>query len=203
MSKKSKQRVHQSTFLRAEPPEQSLEPLPAQDLDLLFEEADRAASGSVNFPIVAGMSLITLGFMHVLASLGLLAWPGPGWATAFTILGAALVLLLGISPAAKKRKKQSKRRRTKPSKSDSVFSSASPAFKLNRSAIVSAPDKRKLRRSSNQKVMGVAGGLAEYFKFDPTLMRLATLVIVVASFPAGLIGYFILGGVMAEPEDVI
>jgi len=65
------------------------------------------------------------------------------------------------------------------------------------------PEKpRKLRRSSKYKMIaGVCGGLAEYFDLDPTLVRVAYVVvsIVSAAFP-GILAYIILMFVMPPPE---
>lgn len=56
---------------------------------------------------------------------------------------------------------------------------------------------RKLRRSSNQMIAGVCAGIAEYFDTDPTVIRVAyvLLSILSAGFP-GLLVYFILWLVM-------
>lgn len=60
---------------------------------------------------------------------------------------------------------------------------------------------RKLRRSSNQMVAGVCAGIAEYFNTDPTVIRVAyvLLSILSAGFP-GLLVYFILWLVMPPAE---
>ncbi len=52
---------------------------------------------------------------------------------------------------------------------------------------------KKLYRSSNRILAGVCGGIAEYFDVDPTLIRVAYLVLSLfsAGFP-GLLLYIIL-----------
>ena len=52
---------------------------------------------------------------------------------------------------------------------------------------------KKLYRSSNRILAGVCGGLAEYFDIDPTLIRVAYVVLSLfsAAFP-GLLLYIIL-----------
>jgi phage shock protein PspC (stress-responsive transcriptional regulator) len=55
------------------------------------------------------------------------------------------------------------------------------------------------RSSSNRMVAGVLGGLAEYFKVDPTVVRV--VFVLVAIFTAGIpaiIAYFVLWAVMPE-----
>jgi phage shock protein C len=65
------------------------------------------------------------------------------------------------------------------------------------------PEKpRKLRRSSKYKMIaGVCGGLAEYFDLDPTIVRVAYVLISIVSvaFP-GILAYIILMFVMPPPE---
>jgi phage shock protein C len=57
---------------------------------------------------------------------------------------------------------------------------------------VPRPVKRLMRSSTDVKLGGVCGGLAEYFECDPTLMRLGWVVLTLASagFP-GIIGYIV------------
>ena len=56
---------------------------------------------------------------------------------------------------------------------------------------------RKLRRSDNQMIAGVCGGIADYFDFDPTLVRIGYVLLSILSvgFP-GLLVYIILWLVM-------
>lgn len=60
--------------------------------------------------------------------------------------------------------------------------------------------RKPLRRSSTNRVLaGVCGGVAEYFKMDPTLVRVIFVVVsfLSAAFP-GVIVYLILWAVMPE-----
>ncbi|HRZ96054.1 MAG TPA: PspC domain-containing protein [Paludibacter sp.] len=56
---------------------------------------------------------------------------------------------------------------------------------------------KKLRRSKNQMISGVCAGIAEYFNMDPTIVRVAYVLLSVlsAGFP-GIIVYLILMLVM-------
>jgi len=56
---------------------------------------------------------------------------------------------------------------------------------------------KKLRRSRNSMIAGVCAGIAEYFNLDPTLVRVAYVILsaVSAGFP-GLLVYIILMLVM-------
>lgn len=61
---------------------------------------------------------------------------------------------------------------------------------------------RELRRSiRNRKLFGVCGGLADYFSVDATLVRLAFVILVVASFGWALLVYIALGILM--PEEIL
>jgi phage shock protein C len=62
---------------------------------------------------------------------------------------------------------------------------------------------RPLRRSrTNRQIAGVVGGLAEYLRVDPTLLRVIYVVgsIVSAAFP-GLLVYVLLWVLIPEAED--
>ena len=62
---------------------------------------------------------------------------------------------------------------------------------------------RPLRRSrSNRQIAGVVGGLAEYFGVDPTLLRVAYVVIsiVSAAFP-GILVYVLLWLLVPEADE--
>ena len=52
-------------------------------------------------------------------------------------------------------------------------------------------DYKKLYRTRNKKICGVAGGLAEYFDLDPTIMRLLWIIFGFASCSTGVIAYLI------------
>lgn len=59
--------------------------------------------------------------------------------------------------------------------------------------------KRLLRSSSDRWVAGVCGGIAEYFGWDPAIVRLAYVLLSVfsAAFP-GLLVYIILWLIMPQ-----
>ena len=52
-------------------------------------------------------------------------------------------------------------------------------------------NKKRLKKSStDKKIFGVCGGIAEYFNIDPTIIRLA-LTLSVLFFGVGIIGYLV------------
>jgi len=62
--------------------------------------------------------------------------------------------------------------------------------------------KQKLTRSKNQMIAGVCAGIAEYFDWDITLVRVSYVLLSVlsAGFP-GLLVYIILWMVMPSAEE--
>lgn len=60
---------------------------------------------------------------------------------------------------------------------------------------------KKLRRSQNKMFAGVCAGIAEYFNLDPTLIRVAYVLVSIfsAGFP-GLLIYIILMLVIPQAE---
>ena len=58
--------------------------------------------------------------------------------------------------------------------------------------------KRLHKSTVDKKICGVCGGLAEYFDFDPTLVRLGVVLLSCLSLGTGLIGYIAAALVMPE-----
>ena len=55
---------------------------------------------------------------------------------------------------------------------------------------------RRLVKSSDKKLWGVAGGLAEHFVVEPTLVRVGFVVLSFICVVAGLVGYVALALLM-------
>jgi phage shock protein C len=66
------------------------------------------------------------------------------------------------------------------------------------------PPRRLTRSARHKMIAGVCGGLAEYFALDPTLVRVAYVVISIisAAFP-GILAYIILMFVMPPPDSTV
>jgi phage shock protein C len=64
-----------------------------------------------------------------------------------------------------------------------------------------APARRLTRSARHKMIAGVCGGLAEYFDLDPTVVRVAYVLISIISvaFP-GILAYIVLMFVMPPPE---
>ena len=57
-------------------------------------------------------------------------------------------------------------------------------------------NEKKLTRSSNRMIAGVCAGIAEYFGWDPTLLRIVYILATLFTAFAGVIIYIILWIVM-------
>ena len=61
---------------------------------------------------------------------------------------------------------------------------------------------KKLAKSNkNRKICGVCGGIAEYLNADPTLIRLALVLIAMAA-GSGLLAYILAALIMPEASEV-
>ena len=62
---------------------------------------------------------------------------------------------------------------------------------------------KKLYKSNNKKICGVCAGVAEYFKIDPTIVRLIWAAVTLAG-GSGIIIYIVAALVMDDnPVDVV
>ena len=56
--------------------------------------------------------------------------------------------------------------------------------------------KKRLNKTKDKKVFGVAGGVAKYFDLDPTLVRVGFVVLGVCSLLAAIVAYVALAVAM-------
>ena len=61
--------------------------------------------------------------------------------------------------------------------------------------------KKLCKSNKNRKICGVCGGIAEYLNADPTLIRLACVVISMAA-GTGLLAYIAAALIMPEANEV-
>ncbi len=59
---------------------------------------------------------------------------------------------------------------------------------------------RLLRSKKERVVAGVCGGLAEYFKIDPALVRIIWVIMTILSFGFGIIAYVVFWMVLPEEK---
>ena len=62
--------------------------------------------------------------------------------------------------------------------------------KENENSDPEAPKARLHKSATNKQIAGVCGGLAEYFNVDPSIIRIATVVLVLG-WGSGLLAYII------------
>ncbi|OAV70533.1 DNA-binding transcriptional activator PspC [Bacteroidales bacterium Barb4] len=60
--------------------------------------------------------------------------------------------------------------------------------------------RRKLTRSNDKMIAGVCAGVAEYFGWDPTLVRIAYVLLAIFTVFSGTLAYFILWIIMPKKE---
>lgn len=61
---------------------------------------------------------------------------------------------------------------------------------------------KKLQRSSTDSMLGgVCGGLANYFDFDPTLVRVAYVLLSVCTAFGGVLAYILLMIIMPKEQE--
>ncbi|NLW25272.1 MAG: PspC domain-containing protein [Clostridia bacterium] len=65
--------------------------------------------------------------------------------------------------------------------------------------------KKLYRSTKDKKIMGVCGGLGQYFGMDPTIIRLAWVILSVAFtfIVGGILIYFVCGLIIPRQPDYI
>ena len=61
--------------------------------------------------------------------------------------------------------------------------------------------KKLCKSNTNKKICGVCGGIAEYLNADPTLIRLAFVIIALAA-GSGVLAYILAALIMPEAGEV-
>ena len=192
MSTRTRKRVKEQLF-EEDHDELDLEALSSEELeDLLFDEPEEKKNGIWNLPTIAGLSLILVGAGLILERLGFMDVP----LSSFTIdmlpwLASILIMLLGFGVLSWRPKKK----RIKKIKVD--LKTQKPKVKIEKEN--TSTYSRRLKRSRDKKIAGVAGGIADYFNIDPTLVRIAFVVgaiLTLPNFAPVIIAYFILSKII-------
>ena len=61
--------------------------------------------------------------------------------------------------------------------------------------------KKLCKSNTKKKICGVCGGIAEYLNADPTLIRLAFVIVAMAA-GSGILAYFLAALIMPEAQEV-
>ena len=175
-----------------------LESLSEDELeDLLFEEEnEKKENGFFNLPVMAGLSIIMVGIAYLFQEMGLspFAIDLTQIIALLPWLAGVLIILLGFGVLSWRPKKKKKKIR----KAKTV---ETPSGKKRVVVEEKTTDKSKrLSKSRDKKVAGVAAGIAEYFNIDPTIVRIAFVIGTVASGGPFLLAYLLLAMVMPKPE---
>lgn len=59
-------------------------------------------------------------------------------------------------------------------------------------------EKRLLKSSTNRMICGVCGGIGEYFKIDPTLIRVLWAILTFCGIGSGILIYIIAAVIIPE-----
>lgn len=199
MKTRTRKPIEDQLSFEATDGELNLEHMSDEELErLLFEEEDKKKEGIWNLPTIAGLSIILVGIAYILQELG---WQGIGVPNLGAVvemlpwLAGILIILLGFGVLSWRPKKK------KPAVKVRMAKRTVEAEEVVSEPVSQAPKgKRKLWKSRDKKLAGVAGGIAEYFNLDPTLVRIAFVIGTIATEGAFLIAYFVLAAVMPKPE---
>ncbi len=206
-----------------------LEQLSDAELEqLLFGDEGSATNRDPvwNLSTVVGLAMLLVGVVYVLQQMGL--WSGLDVSTLAGFLpwvAALLIILLGLGVLSwRPRQRPLRRKKTNPSSKkslDELFAQPSKVFEALRTTFSSAKTStsqttaqatttaaaaskpKRLVKSRDRMLAGVCGGIAEYFGWDPTLVR--ALFVVGALFSSGfpfIIVYLLLAWIMPEPDQL-
>ncbi|MDA0378185.1 MAG: PspC domain-containing protein [Bacteroidetes bacterium] len=163
---------------------------------LLFEEEPEKPKGLFNLPTLAGLSLILVGVAYIFQQLGL-------WSAGIDLtvlaqmlpwLAGILIILLGFGVLSWRPGRSRKRQKAEKKLAKSQLRAEKARSSNSRES--GRKSGRKLVKSENKKLAGVASGLAEYFGIDPTLVRIGFVIGTIASGGPFLLSYIILAFVM-------
>ncbi len=181
-----------------------LESLSEEELeDILFTDEDTEPDGFFNLPTLAGFSLILVGIVYMFQQIGF--WPGVDLSVLAGMLpwlAGILIILLGFGvlswrPGRKQKKRKLSRRERSEERATSRMESKSHSKAAKK---LSDEGRGKLRKSKDKKLAGVAGGIAEYFNIDPTLVRIGFVIGTIASGGPFFLAYMLLAFVMPNPD---
>jgi phage shock protein C len=187
-----------------------------EELDHFIFEDEIESDSIFNGPTIAGLALILVGIVYLLAEMGL--WTGfmlPDFMELLPWLAGVFVILLGFGLLSRGRSETreaaaqapdadaSEARSTSASGTSTDSSRTGSSWKDKINPFASGSSRKRLARSTREKkVMGVCAGIADYFNLDPTLVRIAFVIGVIASGGPLILAYLGLGWAMPKDTDV-
>jgi phage shock protein C len=182
-----------------------------EDLEALRFEEDDAKQSIWNAPTIAGLTIIVGGVLYLLNELGI--WTGLALSEeAWAVLAGVLVILLGLGVLSWRPGRSSSTASSDEAADDAADESSSPDAETARSAPdaeageqgdADAPRGRKrlARPVRDNKLFGVCAGIARYLDLDPTLVRVAFVVMAVIPPVSWVSPVLYLGLAYAMPKD--
>ncbi len=175
------------------------------------KEAEEAKPGFWNLPTVAGLSTIGVGSAYLLQELGLFAsgfdfagLVGP-W-----LIGVLIILLgFGVLSWSPDRKRRTQKQREKAARRRARGRAERSTPRRERRAERRAERKARYERRksrfaksrTNRKLFGVCGGLGEALGIDPTLVRIAFVIAMIAGSGTAIPVYLLLAWLMPDAQS--
>jgi phage shock protein C len=182
-----------------------------EELHSLYFEDDQQEENFWNATSITGLSLIVVGIVYLLNELGVLAGPDLGdLVAALPWLAGVFIILLGFGLLSWRPSSDSDATPADEAAGASGSSSAASAASSAASTVSSSVDRAKklftgnrssrlTRSRRDKKLFGVCGGIADYLGLDPTLVRIAFVVGVIASGGPFVLAYA--GLAFAMPKE--
>lgn len=181
------------------------------------KEAEEQKPGFWNLPTIAGLSTIGVGSAYLLQELGLFSSGFDFSALVGPWLIGVLIILVGFgvlswSPDRKKRKRrqreQAARRRAR-AQSTRATSNGRREQRRERKAERRAERRERFaerrqkftKSRTNRKIFGVCGGIGQALGIDPTLVRIAFVIALIAAGGTAIPIYLLLAWLMPNPES--
>ncbi|MEP0548260.1 MAG: PspC domain-containing protein [Rhodothermales bacterium] len=182
---------------------------------LYSKEAEDQKPGFWNLPTAAGLSTIGVGSAYLLQELGLFSSGFDFSALVGPWLIGVLIILIGFgvlswSPNRKKRKQkqraQAARRRARSESSRTAAGASRREQRKERKTERRerfAERRQKFTKSrTNKKIFGVCGGIGQAFGIDPTLVRIAFVIALIAAGGTAIPIYLLLAWLMPNGDAV-
>jgi phage shock protein C len=172
---------------------------------ILFREEEPPAS-KLNLATFAGLGMMGVGALYILQTLGLSGISVGGLVSVLPWIAGVLIFALGFGLFRRRPKSTplAASARVKP-RAQALNSEARRTDTRQSFGVGMAPRmayaKRRLTKSQDRKIAGVAGGIAERFGWDPTIVRIAWIAAAIASSGIPVItAYILLALFMPKPQ---
>jgi phage shock protein C len=160
---------------------------------LFDDEQEKKKGGLFNLPSMAGLSMIVVGIIYLLQQMGVFAGAGAiaSLVPLLPWLAGILIILLGFGVLSWRPKKK-KRVATRTTSKERVVRESATSH-----------TKKRLVKSSDKKIAGVCGGIANYFNIDPTLVRIAFVIGTIIGQGTFVVAYIVLAMIMGKADPMV